>query len=73
MIKDIQLLLAERYYQFIINFSNTEFFLSPCRWVGNIKTDLEETGWGGMDWVSLAQDRDKWRAVVNVIMNLQVP
>jgi hypothetical protein len=35
--------------------------------------DLTEIGWGGMDWIDLAQDRDKWRAVVNTIKNLRVP
>jgi hypothetical protein len=43
------------------------------RWVDNIKMDLEETGWGGVDWIGLAQDRDKWGAHVNVVMNLWVP
>jgi hypothetical protein len=42
------------------------------RWVGNIKRDLVEIGWGGVGWNVLAQDGDKWRAVVNTIMNLQV-
>jgi hypothetical protein len=43
------------------------------RWVDNIKMDLLEIGWGGVDWICLAQDRDKWRALVNVVMNLRVP
>jgi hypothetical protein len=43
-----------------------------CRLVENIKIDLREIGWGGVDWIYLAQDRDKWRAVVNTVMNLQV-
>jgi hypothetical protein len=43
------------------------------RWVYNIKMNLEETGWGGMDWIDLAQDRDWWRYLVNSIMNLWVP
>jgi hypothetical protein len=43
------------------------------RWVDNIKMDLLEIGWGGVDWIALAQDRDKWRALVNAVMNLRVP
>jgi hypothetical protein len=43
------------------------------RWVDNIKVDLREIGWDGMDWVDLAQDRDQRRALVNTVMNLRVP
>jgi hypothetical protein len=43
------------------------------RWVDNIKIDLLEIGWGGVDWIGLAQDRDKWRAPVNAVTNLRVP
>jgi hypothetical protein len=39
----------------------------------NIKMDLGEQGWGGMDWIDVAQDRDQWRALVNTVMNLRVP
>jgi hypothetical protein len=42
------------------------------RLVDNIKIDLRETGWDGMDWIDLAQDSDQWRALVNMVMNLQV-
>jgi hypothetical protein len=41
--------------------------------VDNIKIDLREIGWAGVDWIYLAQDRDKWRALVNAIMNIRVP
>jgi hypothetical protein len=43
------------------------------RWVDNIKIDLREIEWDGMDWIDLAQDRDQWRALVNTVMNLRVP
>jgi hypothetical protein len=43
------------------------------RWADNIRMDLGEIGWGGVDWIDLAQDKDKWRALVNVVMNLRVP
>jgi hypothetical protein len=43
------------------------------RWVDNNEIDLGEIGWYGMDWIKLTQDRDQWRALVNMVMNLQVP
>jgi hypothetical protein len=42
------------------------------RWVDNIKTDLREIGWDGMDWIDLAQNRNQWRALVNTGMKLRV-
>jgi hypothetical protein len=42
------------------------------RWQDGIKIDLREIGWGGVEWIHLAQDRDRWRAVVNAVMNLRV-
>jgi hypothetical protein len=41
--------------------------------VGNIKMDLREIGWDGMDWIDLAQDRDQWRALLNIVINFRVP
>jgi hypothetical protein len=62
---------------------HTEFWLKPeerrtlgrprRRWEDNIEMDLEEGGWGGMDWIDLAQDRNSWRVLVNAVMNLWVP
>jgi hypothetical protein len=43
------------------------------RWVDNIKMDLRDIGWDGVDWTDLAQNRDQWRALVNMAMNLRVP
>jgi len=43
------------------------------RWEDNIKMDLQEVGCGGVDWIKLAQDRDRWLALVNAVMNLRVP
>jgi len=42
------------------------------RWEDNIKTDLQEVGCGGIDWIELAHDKDRWRALVNAVMNLRV-
>jgi len=47
---------------------------SPKRkWEDNIKMDLQEVGFEGMDWIDVAQDRDRWRALLNALMNLRVP
>jgi hypothetical protein len=43
------------------------------RWVDKIKVDLIEIGWGDVDWIDLAEDRDQWRALVNTMMNFRVP
>jgi hypothetical protein len=44
-----------------------------CRWVDNIKMDLGEIGWGDMEWISMAPDRNPWKALMNAVMNLRVP
>jgi len=43
------------------------------RWEDNIKRDLQEEGYGSLDWIELAEDRDRWRTLVNAVMNLRVP
>jgi len=43
------------------------------RWEDNIKMDLQDVGCGGIDWIELARDRDRWRALANAVMNLRVP
>jgi len=44
-----------------------------CRWEDNIKIVLQDVGCRGMDWIDLAQDRERWRALVNAVMNFRVP
>jgi hypothetical protein len=43
------------------------------RWINNIRVDLGEVGWSDVDWIGLAQDRNRWRALVNAALNLRVP
>jgi hypothetical protein len=43
------------------------------RWVDNIRMDLAEVGWGNVDWIGLAQERNRWRALVNLILNVRFP
>jgi hypothetical protein len=43
-----------------------------CRWVDNIKMDVRELGWDEMDWIDLDQDRDQWRALLNMVMDYRV-
>jgi hypothetical protein len=43
------------------------------RWVDNIRMNLVEVGWGNVDWICLPQDRDRWRFLVNSVLNLRVP
>jgi hypothetical protein len=43
------------------------------RWVDNVRIDFGEVGWGNVDWIGLAKDRNRWRALVNSVLNLRVP
>ena len=43
------------------------------RWMDNIRTDLQEVGFGFVDWIGLVQDKDRWRTLVSAVMNLRVP
>jgi hypothetical protein len=62
------------YRIFVGKFEGKRHLGKPRRkWVDNIKIDLQEVGWGSMDLVDLAQDRDRWRALANSVMNLWVP
>ena len=66
-----------QYEQGTINFSMEKEKKRPLgrpkrRWDDNIKMDLQEVGGGG-DWMGLAQDRERWRSIVNTVMNLRVP
>jgi hypothetical protein len=44
-----------------------------CRWVDKIRMDLGEIRWSAVDWIGLAKDRNRWRALVNVVINFRVP
>jgi hypothetical protein len=44
-----------------------------CKWLNNIRMDSVKVGWGDVDWIDLAQDRDRWRALVNSVLNLRLP
>jgi hypothetical protein len=52
---------------------NRSLGITRGRWEDNIKMDRQEVVCGGMDWIELAQDRDRWRALVYVVMNIRVP
>jgi hypothetical protein len=53
--------------------SSATFVFRVDRWVDNIRIDLGEVGWGDVDWIGLAKDRNRWRALVNSVLNLRVP
>ena len=65
----------DRVYSFFVGKSEQKKLLGRPRrrWVDNIKKDLQEVGCGYMDWIGLAQDRDRWRTLVSAVMNLGVP
>jgi hypothetical protein len=44
-----------------------------CRWMDNIKMDLREIEWFGLDWIDKAENRDQWKALVNTVLNLRIP
>jgi hypothetical protein len=60
-------------YRFHYNIKKRPLGRPRRRWVDNTKIYLREMGWDGMDWMDLAQVRDKWRTLVNTVMNLRVP
>jgi hypothetical protein len=66
--------MLNAYRILVVNPEGKRPLVRPRRgWVDNIKMDLGEIGWDGMDWIYLAQDRDQWRALVIAVMNLRVP
>jgi hypothetical protein len=69
--------MGEKRNAYRILVGNPERKRSPGRprhtWVDNIKMDLREIGWDGMDWIDLVHDRGQWRALVNAVMNFRVP
>jgi len=67
--------LGEGVYRFLVGKPEGRKLLGRRRrrWVDNIRMDLLEVGCGYMDWIGLAQDRDRWRTLVSAVMNLRVP
>jgi hypothetical protein len=59
-------------FPYILTFMFSDIGRSRRRWEDNIKMDLQKVGCGGIDWRELAQDRDRWWALVNAVMNLRV-
>jgi predicted small integral membrane protein len=65
--------MATQLVVFQVVLSSSELGRPRCRWVDKIKMDLVEVGWVDVDWIGLVQERNKWRALVNVLINLLVP
>jgi hypothetical protein len=55
-----------------LNLSGRDHWKTRRRWTGTTKMDIKKIGWGKMDWIHLAQDRDQWMALVNMVKNLRV-
>ena len=66
----------DKYFVILVYSCSFQFILSvtgrSCRWKDNNKMHLQEVGCGSMDWIDLAQDRDRWRALVNAVMKFRV-
>jgi hypothetical protein len=64
-----------RAYRILVGKSEGKRLLGRTRrgWLDNIKMELRDTGWDGMDWIDMAQVRDQWRALVNAVLNVPVP
>jgi hypothetical protein len=59
-------------YRILVGMPEGKRPLGRRRWVDNVKMDLREIGWDGVNWINMAQDRDQWRALVNTVLNLRV-
>jgi hypothetical protein len=70
------IIVLQLYYSAILCMFHRNFLLHIFPVISlthNIRLDLGEVGWGGVDWIGLTQDKDKWRTLVNAVMNLRVP
>jgi hypothetical protein len=71
----INKILRDIFYKTVYLLLSTVIYVcnNSSKWVDNITVNLRETGWCSMDWIDLAQDKDQWRAIVNMLMNFWVP